>query len=61
MDYITEYVTRGGIPIEIHLPLDEMGRFLSAKHLTDSEKRKLTALRLREELEPVIIQVCTLH
>lgn len=62
MDYITDYVTRGGIEIEINLPLNEFGQILASRYLTDSEKRKLKALKLRQELEPIVlIPAYTIH
>ena len=49
MTYVTDYITRGGVGIEIEIPLNSQGQPLW-NHMTDSEKRRAKAVMLREQL-----------
>ena len=60
--YITDYVTRGGVAIEIELPLGSNGKVLSRKLLTDSERRRLVAIQMQADtLEVITAKPITLH
>ena len=62
--YTFDYVTRGGIAIEITLPLNSCGQILSRQYLTDSEKRRLKAIKLQQEERSYYIaspEFVTLH
>ena len=60
-DMIVEYKTRGGIQLAIKLPLNEFGEVLADEYLTDSELRRLNALRLRTELRERETIFITVH
>ena len=61
MNYTFDYVTRAGIEIEITLPLGSDGRILSERYMTDSERRKLTAIRLQAEANEYTLSDPTIH
>lgn len=61
MDLICDYITRGGIKLTVKLPLNEFGEVLPERYLSDSEKRKLAALKLRQELGERETVFITLH
>ena len=55
--YTVDYVTRGGVAIEIELPLGSDGRFLGRRYMTDSERRKLVAIELKANSRDIEIPV----
>lgn len=60
MEFTANYTTRGGIYIEIILPVTLRGN-IDRDALTDSERRKLTALELREANRLESIDVFYMH